>query len=60
MGFGLDECGVGPCGGKNQEWTAIASTASESGFVFKSALEGSTASAKCYMLNIPEDLSLGS
>jgi hypothetical protein len=57
---GLDECGAGPCGGKNQEWTAIKSKASKGGFVFKSALEGSTASAKCYMLNIPADLSLGS
>lgn len=57
---GLDECGTGPCGGQNQEWTAIKSKASKGGFVFKSALEGSTASAKCYMLNIPADLSLGS
>eukprot|EP01044_Picomonas_judraskeda_P006450 COSAG03_NODE_643_length_6532_cov_3.761387_2_plen_630_part_00 len=57
----LGECDAvrNPCGGKNSLWTAIKSDAPSGGYIFKSALAGTQASNKCYMLNIPGDLSLG-
>jgi hypothetical protein len=56
----LDKCGdQSSCGGKNMLWTALSSEAVKGEYIFQSALQGSTKENKCYVLNIPEDLSLG-
>ena len=55
----LDKCDNSKCSGKNMLWSALPSEAVNGEYVFKSALEGATAENKCYVLNVPEDLSLG-
>ena len=54
----LDQCDQSSCGGQNMLWTALSSEATKGEYIFQSALHGSTKENKCYVLNIPEDLSL--
>jgi hypothetical protein len=54
-----DHAKANTCGGKNTLWTALKSESVDGEYLFQSALHGAVGVNSCYVLNIPEDLSLG-